>query len=136
MLDGLLSHQKKAEHIEVELLVKVLRGDHFQRQELVEARVVDEDVELAERFLCFGKKTLNILGLGNIGLDGDSLPLLLGDALDDGIRSGLAAGVVDDDGCALGRQVLGNRGADSLGSPGDNGDFSLQPVHRSLLCLS
>ena len=91
MLDGLLRHQKQAQYIEVEQREKVLHRDLFQRQVLVEARVVDEDVELAERFLRFGKQMLNILGLGDIGLESDRLPLLVPNALDDGIRAGPVA---------------------------------------------
>ena len=53
--------------------MKMLRGDRLQRRELVDARVVDEDVELAESFFCVGHQTVNIFGLGNIGLDGDRL---------------------------------------------------------------
>jgi hypothetical protein len=88
------------------------------------ARVVDQDVQLAERFFRFGEETLNFFGLGNIGLDGDGLPAVLRDVIDDRLGAGLAAGIVDDDGGALGRHVFRDRGADSLGCPRNQGDFS------------
>ena len=38
----------------------MIRSDRLQGRELVDARVVDENVELAERFLRFGKEALTV----------------------------------------------------------------------------
>ena len=68
----------------------------------------------------------NVLGPGNVGLHGNGLAVRLPDALDDRLRAGLAAGVIDHDrrpGC---RQVLGNRCTDAFRRTRDHGDLPLQ----------
>ena len=66
-------------------------------RELVNAGVVDQDVEPAivldggvDDALCLG-------GLGDVATDGDSLAAGCGDGVDNGSRAGLAGGVIDND---------------------------------------
>ena len=56
----------------------------------------------------------------------EKLVARLPDALDDRLRGGPAAGVIDHDRRAGRRQVLGNRGADSFRRPRDDGDLPFQ----------
>ena len=49
-------------------------------------------------------------------------------ALDDNVRAGLAAGVIDDDGCPLRRKMRRDGSADSLGRPGDDSDFAFESL--------
>ena len=54
--------QKKAEHIEVELLVEMLGGDGLERHKLVNARVVDKDVDRTERLDGLGDHAFHMVG--------------------------------------------------------------------------
>jgi hypothetical protein len=51
VLHALLRRQQEPEHIDVEVLVKEILGDSLERRELVDAGVVDQDVEPAVRLL-------------------------------------------------------------------------------------
>ena len=51
MLHRSLGGQQEAEHIDVKVLVEVFGGDAVERRELVDAGVVDEDVDRAELLL-------------------------------------------------------------------------------------
>ena len=48
VLGGFLADQQQAQHIDVECLVKMLFGDLFERLHLVDAGIVDQDVETAK----------------------------------------------------------------------------------------
>jgi hypothetical protein len=49
--------------------------------------------------------------------------------LDDRFGTTPAADVVDDDGGAFGRELLGDSGADSVRGTRDDGDFAFESVH-------
>src|SRR5712671_193888 len=51
-----LRSEDQAEHIQIELFVEVLLSHVFQRGELIDARVVDENVEPAKSFFSVGKQ--------------------------------------------------------------------------------
>ena len=110
-------------------LVEVLLGDLLERRHLVDAGVVDQDVEMAVSLDGGVDDGLGVGGLGDVALDGDGLAAGGGDGLDDLVGAGLAGGVVDDDGRAVGGQRLGDGGADALGGAGDDGDFSGKLAH-------
>ena len=55
VLHRLLRGEEQPEDVQVELLVEVLLGDAFERGELVDAGVVHQDVEPAERLLRLGR---------------------------------------------------------------------------------
>ena len=117
------------------MLVEVLRRHALERRELVDAGVVDEDVEPAERLLRLGEQALDVGLLRHVGLDGDGLAALAGDLGDDAVGPFLAGGVVDDDGRPLGRQVPGDGGADALGRAGDDGDLARESSETCALLL-
>ena len=77
MLYRFLGSQQQTEDVQVELLVKMLFGDFFERRRLVNAGVVHQDVEPAERLLRFGEQSLDLGLLGHIRLHRDGLPALL-----------------------------------------------------------
>src|SRR5262249_33452178 len=79
--------------------------------------------------LGLGEEPADVVGLRHVSLDGDGLAVLLGNALDNGVRTGLAAGVVDNDRSSLRRQLLRDGRADSLGSTRDDGNFAFKTVH-------
>ena len=56
MLQCLLSGEKHSENVCIKHFVELLLGGFFERDELVNAGVVDHDVDLTERFLRFRKK--------------------------------------------------------------------------------
>ena len=76
VLDGFLRREEQAEHVEIELLVKVLGGHVLERRELVDAGVVDQDVEPAERLLRLGEEPLDVGLLGHVRLHRDGLAAL------------------------------------------------------------
>ena len=133
VLDRGLRDEQEAEDVDVELLVEVLRRDGFEGRELVDAGVVDQDVELAEGLDGGVDDGLRVGGLGDVSVDGDGLAAGLGDGVDDGVGAGLAGGVVDDDGGARGGEGLGDGGSDALGGAGNDGDFSCKFAHLNLL---
>ena len=90
MLDRLLRREQQAQHVQVEHLVEVLGRDLLERGELVDAGVVDEDVELAERLLRLGEEPPDVGLLGDVGLHGDGLAALASDLGDDAVGPFLA----------------------------------------------
>ena len=92
-------------------------------RELIDAGVVDEDVEPAEGLFGFGEETVDVGLFGDVALDGDGFAALGGDFGDDFVRAGLAGGVIDDDGGAFGARCFGDGSADAFGGAGDDCDL-------------
>ena len=136
MLGGFLRSQDQAEHVEIELLVEVLGRDVFERGKLIDARVVDEDVELVELVLRFGEQPLDVGRVGDVGLNGHRLAAILRDLADDAVGGFLAGGVVDDDGRAFGREMPGDGCADSLRGAGDDGHFAEKLLGHDMIPLT
>ena len=104
VLDRGLRDQQEPENVDVELLVEVLGGDGFEGAELVDAGVVDQDVELAVGLDGGVDDGLRVGGLGDVAFDGYGFAAGLGDGVDDFVGAGFAGGVVDDDGGASGSE--------------------------------
>ncbi len=121
--------EDQAEHVEIEQLVEVLFRDALDRGKLVNPRVVDQDVEPAECLVRLGEETTNIGLFRDVGLDRDGPAAVFENLGNDSVSSVLARGVIDDDGCALGRQMLGDRCADSLGCARNDRDLVLKFAH-------
>src|SRR6478736_7798083 len=77
MLECFLSGEKHSENIGIKHSVELLLGDFFQRDEFVNAGVVDHDVDLPERFLRFSEQSLDFCLLGDAALDRDSFSAAL-----------------------------------------------------------
>src|SRR5438132_1380384 len=77
--------ENQPQHVEVEHLVKMFRGNVFKRHELVDAGVVDEDIERAEGFFCFGEKAADVGLFREIGLHRDRLAAVALDLADDSL---------------------------------------------------
>ena len=69
MLQRLLSGEEHSEDVCIKHSVELLLGDFFQRDEFVNAGVVDYDVDLPERFLRFSEQSLDVCLLGDAALD-------------------------------------------------------------------
>ena len=132
MLERLLRGEDQAEDVEVELLVEVLGRHLLERGELVDARVVDQDVEPAERLLRLGEQAEDVGGIGHVRLHGDRLAPLGGDLGHDAVRAFLAGGVVDDHGRPRLGQVFRDGGTDALGRAGDDGDLARESLRHCL----
>src|SRR5271167_2095671 len=98
MLDGSLRCEQETADVDVEELVIVLFGEGLDRGELVDAGVVDEDVEAAEVLDRRVDKALGLGGVGHIGAYGDGFATAGGDGGNYSIRASLAGGIIDDDG--------------------------------------
>src|SRR5208282_1171268 len=91
------------------------------RGKIVNAGVVDEDIEATVGLLGFGEETIDVGLFGDIALDGEGFAAFAGDVGDDFIRARLAGGIVDDYRRTFGGEGLGDTSADAFGSAGDNG---------------
>src|SRR5947199_375675 len=60
MLQRFLSREKHAEHVGVEMPMKMLLADIFQRHPFINASVVDQDVDLPKGFLRFGEEPFDV----------------------------------------------------------------------------
>jgi hypothetical protein len=118
-MDGSFRGQQKAQHIQVELAVELLRGDLLDGPEGVDAGVVDEDVEppVCPRNLRVDAR--DVLRLREVALDRRHIAAGGDYVGDDLVGVRLAGGVVDDDRRPRERQVFGDRRADALGRAGD-----------------
>ena len=123
VLDGFLSREDQAEDIEIELLVEVLGSHGLERGEFVDAGVVHQDIDPAERLLGFREEPPHIDLRGQVRLHRDGLAVLAGDLVDDLLGPVLARRVVDDDRRALRGEFPGDLGPDPLRCSGHDGDF-------------
>src|SRR6188768_3905215 len=115
MLHRFLGRKQQAADVDVKDPLVMFDRDGLERLELVDARVVHEDVEPAEGGLGFGDEAGDVSGLGDVALNGDGLAAGGDDLGDNLVSTGLAGGIVDDDGSSGGGEVLGDGGADALG---------------------
>jgi hypothetical protein len=129
MLQRFLRREEEPEDVQVELLVEVLLGDVFERRELVDAGIVHQDVERAERLLRLGEQALDVRLSRDIGLHRNGLAALAGDLGHHAVGAVLAGGVVDDDRRAFIRQMLGDGGANPLGCPGHDRHLVRELAH-------
>ena len=132
MFRGFLGGENQAEHVEVEVRVKVILGDVFEGRELVNARIVHQDVELAIGLLGLCKEALDVSSLGDVSLNGNGFAAVGDDFSNDLVRAGFAGCVIDHDGGSLGRETLGDAGSNTLGGSSDDGDFILKFAHDVL----
>jgi len=112
--------------------VELLLRDLPERRKLVDARVVDKDVQAAEGFLGLGEEALHIGCLGHIPLHRDRFAALSHDLGNHTVGALFAGGVIHHDGRSLRGQALRNTLANSLGCAGDDRDFIVQLTHCSL----
>ena len=96
----------------------------FERREFIDARVVHEDVQPAERLLRFREQTVDVRLSWRRRLHGDGFAARAGDFGDDLVRARFAGGVIDDDRRAFRREMFGDGSADAFGRAGDDGDFA------------
>ena len=69
--DRFLRGEEQAEHVKIELLMEMFRGDLFKRQELIDTSVVHQNVEFAERFPGGGEQPFYFIRLRNVRLNRD-----------------------------------------------------------------
>src|SRR5882724_5968927 len=86
VLQRLLRRQHHTKNVRVKLPVKFFFRDFFKRFEVVNSGVIDQDVDLAERFLCRPKELFDFLLLRNIALDRDRFAAALCDFAHDLVR--------------------------------------------------
>ena len=94
VLHSSLRRKEEAQHIDVEVPVKVLLGDGLEGDVLVHARVVYEDVKPAEVLDGCFNDTLRLGGLGDVARHSDGLSTGRFDGGDNCVRTSLAGCVV------------------------------------------
>ena len=112
--------------------MEVLGRHVFERGELVDARIIDQDVELTECLLRLGEEPMDVGLVGDVCLHGDRPAALGGDFRDDAVGARLARAVVNDHGRTLSRQVLRDRRTDPLGGPRDDCNFCSKFRHQNV----
>ncbi len=128
MARGFLRNQQQAKHVEIEMLVEVFGRDAIQRRELVKARIVDENVDGAERLDGLGHHFLHMAGVGKIAMNGDGLAALAGDRSHHALGGFLAGAVVDGNRRTLRGQADRDLGADTLGCAGYQRHFAFKSL--------
>jgi len=123
---------KGAEHIGVEVTMEVVLGDVFEWLELIDAGIVDENIDPAERLLGLFEQPAHVRRLGDVGLHRNGLAAFGRDRGRNAVGALLVGRIIDHHGGACRRQGFGGRGADALGGARDHRDFSFEIAHRSL----
>ena len=77
MLERFLRREKEAQNIYVKKPVKLALAYLFERHKFVNAGVVDQNVDFAERFLRFSKRPLDVCLLRDVPLGGDCYSVAL-----------------------------------------------------------
>ena len=126
MLERLLSDEKHSKNVRIKHSAELGLGDFFDRHELVNARVVDEDVDLSEGFLRSRKQFFNIGLFRNARLDGDSVAATFTDLIHHFVRIRFRRRVIHDYGGPMRRQFFCDRSADSLRRARYHCNFSSQ----------
>jgi len=85
--------------------VEVFLGDRLKRREPINTGVVHQHIQFCVKSLGLGKQALDLVGLCDVGLYGNRFAPFLLNALDDRLSAGFAAGIIDDYGSALRRQM-------------------------------
>src|SRR5215470_15296962 len=114
MLERLLSDEKHSKNIGIKHSADLWLGDFFDRHELVNPGVVDENIDLAEGFLRGRKKFFNIGRFRNARLGGDSFAATFTDLIDNFVRIRFRGRVIHDYGGSMRRQFFCDTSADSL----------------------
>src|SRR6476619_3904237 len=82
-----LRDENEAEHVNVEHPVELLFGHRFDRHELVDPRIVDEDVQTTKALDGGVDDTLGLRGLGDVAMHGNRFAAGVRDGSDKGVRA-------------------------------------------------
>ena len=94
--------------------MELLLGDFFQRDEFVNPGVIDHDVDLPERFLCFSEESLDFCLLRDVALNRDSFSSSLANFFHHAICVLLCRRVIDHHRRACLREFFRDARADSF----------------------
>ena len=106
--------------------MELLLGDLFKWRPVVNSRVVDQDVDLAEGFFALSKEMFDVYLPGHICPNGNGPAAALGNQVHYSVGSFFAGSIVDHDGSAFGSELFGDLSANSLRSACHDRDFSVQ----------
>ena len=124
-----LSGQQKPEHVRVEVPMELGLGNTFERRKLVDAGIVDQNVDRAKGRLGFGEQAPDLFALRDIALDRDGLATFRFDGGHDPVGALTARRIVDHHGRTLGRQRPGDPSPDAFRGPRDDRDLACQFAH-------
>src|SRR5580693_2486125 len=128
-----LRNKEEAQHIDVEVPVKVLLGDSLEGGVLVHAGVVYEDVESAVVFDGCFDDTVCLGRLGDVARHGNGFATSRGDGGNNCACISLAGSVVHHYGCTFCSQRLGDGGSDAFGCACDDCDFTCKFAHCAVI---
>jgi len=94
--------------------LKLIFCRFFEWSELVNTRVVNENVESTECFLCFGEEAFDVCGSSNVALDRDCFSAFFCNFVDDLLGAFLLGLVINDDRPVVCSKLLRDCGANAL----------------------
>lgn len=118
-------------HVDVQRRVDIVEREVVQRGRAEDARVVDEDVEAAERLRGMIDRAAHGHRIGAVGLDRDGPAAERLDVGNDGPRPLRRFLVSDRDVRAIGRQPFRNGRADAATAARDECALALKSIHES-----
>ncbi len=125
VLECFLSGEKHAKNVHIEHSVKLLLRYFFERDEFINAGVVDQDIDFSEGFLRFSEEPVDFCLLRDIAPNRDRFPSALTNFVDHAIRVLFRRSIVNDHGRTVRRELFRYAGADSLRRPGYHCNFSI-----------
>ena len=125
MLERFLRDEKHPENICIEKSVKLLLGDFFQGYKFVNAGVIDQGVDFAERFLRFSEEPLDFRLLRDVASDRDGFSAPLTNFVHHAIGVLFRRSVVNNNRSAFRRELFRDSGADSFRGTCYHRNFSI-----------
>lgn len=117
-----LGNEVRPLHVHIKCPVEVLFRGPSKVLARHQARIQYQDIDLAEPGDRLGNEALRLGDFANVGLDCDAA--VCAELLDELVGRRSVTGVVDDDGCTLGCELLDNRLPNPLGGSSDQCDFA------------
>src|ERR1043166_8414264 len=130
VFQGLLRREKQAEDIGIVLTMELFFRHRLQWLEAINAGVVNQDVQLAERFLRRGEEVFDVGPFRDVSFDRNGLSASLRDFVHHLVRAFRGAGVVHDNVRAFRGEMPRDVRADAFGGARYYGYFSCE-----FLCL-
>src|ERR1700686_1775907 len=129
MLDGGLRRKDRSEYVDIENPVELFFSHRLDWRELINARVIDQDVNPTVILYRCIDDGLCIRSLGNITLDRDGSTTRFGDGSDNIVSPRFTGRIIYDYRRAFRRQCLHDSRSDAFGRPGNDCHLTCESTH-------
>lgn len=117
-----LNQEVRSLYVKIHGLLKVCFRCLLERMIYRDARIRNQDIDLASPSHCFSDETFDVLNISSVRLDGDGI--VGTDLLDELVRWFRVGRIVDDNSGAEGRKLEGGRSSDALRGTCDESDLA------------